>query len=299
MRARVLGSAAGGGFPQWNCRCAQCQGVRAGTLAARPRTQASLAVSSDGDHWLLLGASPDVRSQIDDTPELAPRRDGSPIAGVALPNGDVDAWAGLLSLREWTPLRIFATPVVRADVAGDNGVLRTLERFPGHSQWIELAAGARVEAVGELSIEAVPLAGKPPLHRMGVRAADPLDNVGLVVRDERRGRSLAWFPSVAGPSPALEQALREVDVLFFDGTFCREDELAAAGRGSSGARAMGHWPVDGADGSAAFLATLPVRDKWLVHVNNTNPLLADDGPERAWLRGLGIDVAWDGLVWER
>jgi pyrroloquinoline quinone biosynthesis protein B len=299
MRARVLGSAAGGGFPQWNCRCAQCQGVRSGTIAARPRTQASLAVSSDGDQWLLLGASPDVGRQIDSAPELAPRRDGSPIAAVALPNGDVDAWAGLLSLREWTPLRIFATPVVREDVAGDNGALGTLARFVGHSRWIDLAAGVRVRAVGDLSIEAIPLAGKPPLHRMELRAADPLDNVGFVVRDERRGTSLAWLPSVAGPSPALERALREVDVLFFDGTFYRDDELIAAGRGDRRARAMGHWPVDGEDGSAAFLASLPARDKWFVHVNNTNPLLVDDGPERAWLRTIGLDVAWDGLVWER
>jgi len=248
---------------------------------------------------MLLGASPDVRSQIECAPELAPRRDGSPIAAVALPSGDVDAWAGLLSLREWTPLVLFATPVVREDVAGDNGVLRTLERFVGQSRWIDLAAGVRVRAVGDLTLEAVPLAGKPPLHRAPFRAPDPLDNVGFVVRDERCGTSLAWFPSVGAPSPALERALREVDALFFDGTFYRDDELIAAGRGDRSARAMGHWPVDGADGSAHFLTTLPARDKWLVHVNNTNPLLDDEGPEREWLRGLGIDVAWDGLVWER
>jgi pyrroloquinoline quinone biosynthesis protein B len=299
MRARVLGSAAGGGFPQWNCRCAQCQGVRAGTLAARPRTQASLAVSSDGDRWLLVGASPDVRSQLGAAPELAPRREGSPIAAVALPNGDVDAWAGLLSLREWTPLEVFATSVVRADVAGDNGALRTLERFPGQSRWIDLVPGARVAAVGELSIEAVPVAGQPPLHQRGWRSADQLDNVGFVIRDERRKSALGWFPSVAAPSHALVRALAEVDALFFDGTFLHDDELLRAGRGSAGAREIGHWPVGGEDGSAAFVAAQPARDKWLVHVNNTNPLLVEDGPERAWLRSLGIDVAEDGLTWER
>jgi pyrroloquinoline quinone biosynthesis protein B len=297
MRLRVLGAAAGGGFPQWNCACANCVGVRSGRLRASPRTQASLAISADGERWILLGAAPDVRVQIERTRELWPAADGrSPIAAVALPNGDVDAWAGLLSLREWTPLTLLATPPVRADVIDDNGVMATLRRFSDHTRWLELAPDARVTVAG-LTIEGVPAPGKPPLHR--ARAATPLDNVGFVVRDERRGRSVAWFPSVAGPTPAVERALREADAVFFDGTFFRDDELVRTGRSAARARQMGHWPVGDDDGSAAMLATLPTADKWLVHVNNTNPLLVDDSPERAWLRARGIDVAHDGLGWER
>jgi pyrroloquinoline quinone biosynthesis protein B len=297
MRLRVLGAAAGGGFPQWNCACANCAGVRHGRPGLTPRTQASLAISADGERWILVGASPDVRVQIERTRELWPASDGrSPIAAVALPNGDVDAWAGLLSLREWAPLTLLATPPVRADIVDDNGVLATLRRFDDHSRWIDLAPGARV-AVAGLTVEAVPAPGKPPLHR--ARAATALDNVGFVIRDETRGRSVAWFPSVAGPAPAVERALREADAVFFDGTFFRDDELVSTGRSAARARQMGHWPVGGDDGSASMLATLTTTDKWLVHVNNTNPLLADDSAERGWLRARGIDVAYDGLGWER
>ena len=302
MRLRVLGSAAGGGFPQWNCGCRNCDGVRRGVIAATPRTQASLAVSADGERWLVLGASPDVRVQLERAPELWPKAGarGTPIAAVALPNGDVDAWLGLLSMREWTPLSLFATDVVRRDVVERNAVLRTLDRFEGHSRWQTLLPGARVAVDGTgLTLEAVPAPGKPPLHMMARREADPLDNVGFVVRDETRGVQVAWFPSVAGPSPAVQRALREADALFFDGTFFCDDELAAAGLGDARARQMGHWPVGGSDGSAAFLATLPAADKWLVHVNNSNPLLDDDSRERRELRALGIDVATDGMTWQR
>jgi pyrroloquinoline quinone biosynthesis protein B len=257
-------------------------------------------VSTDGERWLLLGAAPDVHAQLAAAPALSPRAGrGSPIAGVALPNGDVDAWLGLLSLREWTPLELYATPVVRRDLVDENAVLRTLDRFAGHSRWTELRPGQRVAGPGGLSIEAVPAPGKPPLHMMGRRAPDPLDNVGLVVRDEHAGATLAWFPSVAAPTPAIEHALREADAICFDGTFFADDELAAAGVGTARAREMGHWPVGGDDGSARVIARSPAAHKWLVHVNNTNPLLVDDGPERAALCALGIDVAHDGLEWRR
>jgi pyrroloquinoline quinone biosynthesis protein B len=295
MRARVLGSAAGGGFPQWNCGCGNCDRARRGT--AKPRTQASLAVSSDGERWILLGVSPDVRVQIGRAPELWPRaRRESPIVAVALPNGDLDAWVGLYSLRENTPLVIHASEVVRRDLVEENGALRTLERYPGHSRWEPLRPGVRVPIAGTLTLEAVPAPGKPPLHMMLRRPRDPLDNVGFVVRDEAAGRSLAWFPSVAAPSLQVEAALRECDALFFDGTFYRADELARTGTGSAFARDMGHWPVGGEGGSAHFLARLPAARKWLVHVNNTNPLILDDSRERSELRALGIEVAEDGLT---
>jgi pyrroloquinoline quinone biosynthesis protein B len=278
MRLIVLGSGAGGGVPQWNCACANCTNVRRGLAPAR--TQASLAVSADGESWLLLGASPDVRVQVAATPALWPRKmRHSPIAGAALPNGDLDAWVGLLTLREWTPLLVFATEPVRRDLDA-NPVLRTLERFPGQSVYLDLVEGERLPAAEGLSLEAVPVPGKVPVHMVGHRSPHPLDNVGFVVRDEKRGKSAAWFPSVARPTPALERALAEVDAVFFDGTFFGDNELA-----EMSARELGHWPVAE---SAPWLARLPARHKWLVHVNNTNPLLAD--PTLA-----AVPVAYDGL----
>ena len=296
MHARVLGAGAGGGFPQWNCDCRLCSGLRRGTLSASPRTQASLAVSSDGKQWLLLGASPDIATQIARTPELWPSGGSrhSPIAAVAIPNGDVDAWAGLLSLRESTPLELLATPMVQRELVAENAVLRTLDRFAGHTRWTALAAGHAVTVAG-LEVEPVAVAGKPPLHMMGRRPPSDEDNVGFLVR--HGGATLGWFPSVAAPSPALERALAGCDVLFFDGTFYRDDELIEAGLGRARARDMGHWPVGGAEGSGAFLATMPARAKWLVHVNNTNPLLDDESIERAALRAAGLDVARDGQEW--
>jgi pyrroloquinoline quinone biosynthesis protein B len=290
MKLRVLGSAAGGGFPQWNCACRQCAAARLGRM--RPRTQASLAVSADGERWLLLGVSPDIRAQIADAPALWPRPPrSSPIVGAALPNGDLDAWLGLLSLREDSPLTIYATRRVQRDLVERNEVLRTLARFPGQTRWLDLDEAVTIAG---LELRAVPAPGKPPLHAQ--RPPDPLDNVGFLVRD---GRSqVAWFPSVACPSHDIEQALADSDVIFFDGTFFCDDELGAAGLGRRRASEMAHWPVGGADGSARFLARFSAREKWLVHVNNSNPLLCDGDPARRGLVQMGIDVACDGLELE-
>jgi pyrroloquinoline quinone biosynthesis protein B len=294
MRILVLGSAAGGGFPQWNCGCQNCAGVRDQRATLRPRTQASLAVSGDeGSRWLLLGASPDVRHQIESASPLRPRSlRQSPIADVALVNGDVDTWAGLLSLREWSPLNLFATEVVRADLLA-NPVMRTLERFAEHSRWCSLLPGAPVTVAEGLTLEAIPVLGKPPLHATG-RVPSSLDNVGFIVREGSKA-SLGWFPAVAGPSIDLRRAVQGLDVLFFDGTFFRDDELLVEKVGTVCARQMGHWPVGGSEGSAFFLRDLPVREKWLVHINNTNPLLRDDSIERAELQRFGIEVAYDLL----
>jgi pyrroloquinoline quinone biosynthesis protein B len=297
MIARVLGAGAGGGFPQWNCDCRLCSGQRRGTIAAEARTQASLAVSGDGAHWLLIGASPDVGTQIARTQALWPSGGGrhSPIEAVALPNGDVDAWAGLLSLRESTPLTLLATPTVRRELTEHNAVMRTLDRFPGHTSWVELADGQAVTLAGGVTVQAIHAPGKPPVHMMRQRGRGPDDNMGFLLHAS--GPRVAWFPSVAGPTPAVEAALRQADVIFFDGTFYTEDELIDAGLGRSRARDMGHWPVGGPEGSAAFLARLPARHKFLVHINNTNPLLDESSPERVALRAAGIELARDGQEW--
>ena len=290
MKLRLLGAAAGGGFPQWNCSCAQCDGVRHGTIRATRRTQASLAVSADGTSWLLCGASPDVRAQLD-TPDLWPR-DGSPVGGVALPNGDVDAWAGLLFMREWAPLELFATSRVRRDLLERNAVLGTLSRFPGQSTWHDL--DHEPQRFGALTVEALAASGAAPLHLRGERAMDALDNIALVLRDAHS--SVVWAPTVGAPSEALTRAIDEASVVFFDGTFFTDDELARTGRSPRSAREIGHWPLSGDDGSLRWLAARGAKAKVLVHINNTNPVLVDDGAERAVVEQHGIVVGTDG--WE-
>ncbi len=293
MQLRLLGAAAGGGFPQWNCSCPQCDGVRRGTLAAMPRSQASLAVSGDGERWLLLGASPDVRAQLERTPALWPTPDGrSPVRGVALHNGDIDAWAGLLTLREWAPMELYATRRVHTDLVEHNAVLRTLDRFEGHTRWHDLELGLPQAFDGGLTIEAVASPGQAPLHFRSQRSSEQHDNVALKVC--HGATSLAWCPSVGGPTAALEALCDSVDHVFFDGTFWTDDELVRQGRGTGRARDMGHWPLSGDDGSLAWLTQRRARKKTLIHVNNTNPLLVDDGVERAHARALGIDVGLDG-----
>jgi pyrroloquinoline quinone biosynthesis protein B len=301
VRIRVLGSAAGGGFPQWNCGCGVCQEARRASGRARPRTQESVAVSADGESWFLINASPEIRGQIEAFSGLWPRdKRHSPIAGILLTNGDLDHCLGLLSLRESHPLVVYTTAAVRDGFIAGNVLYRTLERFAGQVTWRALALD-REEPLGDtaspLHVTAVPAPGKLPLHLETLRAPSPEDSVGFVIRDQRSGRRLAYFSGAAGPSPALERAVAEADVVFFDGTFWSSDELIAAGLGTRRAEEMAHWPVGGAGGSLAFLATATARarQRVLIHVNNTNPILLEDSAERRALAAAGVEVAADGM----
>jgi pyrroloquinoline quinone biosynthesis protein B len=298
MRARVLGSAAGGGFPQWNCGCPNCHGLRQGTIAARARAQTSLAVSADGRDWFLLNVSPDVRTQLESFAPLHPRaRRDTPISGIGLTNGDVDACLGLFVLRESQPLHIYATAAVARGLGEHNVLFRTLQRSPDQLTWHRLEPGVEMPLVGAagpsgLTVEPVALPGKVALHLEGLTPPSPEDNVGLLIRHGER--ALAFAPSVASWTQEVERMARAVDCLFFDGTFYREDELAALGMGTRGAREMAHWPLSGSEGSLGWLRTLSCK-KLLVHVNNTNPILRDDAPERAELAAFAVEVAHDGL----
>jgi len=292
----VLGSAAGGGFPQWNCGCENCRAVRAGNHALRARTQESVAVSADGEAWVLLNASPEIRAQIEAFDGLWPRAPRhSPIAGLVLTNGDLDHCLGLFSLRESHPLVVHATDSVRLGLTQENAFYRTLERFPGQLTWRNLALGEEQPlGDGALRVTAVAVPGKVPLHLEGRAPPSAGDNVGLVVRDTRSGGKLAYFSTVAGPSDALSRALADASIVFFDGTFWSSDELIRAGLGTRRAEDMAHWPIGGTGGSLGFLARQPGR-RYLIHVNNTNPVLREDGDERRALLAAGVDVAHDGL----
>jgi pyrroloquinoline quinone biosynthesis protein B len=302
LRVRVLGSAAGGGFPQWNCGCENCRDARAGQPGLRARTQESIAVSGDGDSWFLINASPEIRAQIEAFPGLWPRaKRHSPIAGILFSNGDLDHCLGLLSLRESHPLVAHATASMRDGFRQGNVLYRTLERFAGQIDW-QLVALGEERALGNdgtgLRVTALPIAGNLPLHLKGLRAAVPEDNVGYLIRDERTGGRLAYLSGVAGPSPELERACAEADVVFFDGTFWTSDELIAAGLGTRRAEDMSHWPISGAGGSLQFLSRLPARRKIFIHVNNTNPILREGSAARAEVDRSGVEVAVDGLELE-
>jgi pyrroloquinoline quinone biosynthesis protein B len=302
VRVRVLGSAAGGGFPQWNCGCDNCREVRAGAPGMRARTQESIAVSGDSGSWFLVNASPEIRAQIEAFPGLWPRaKRHSPIAGILFTNGDLDHCLGLLSLRESHPLIVHATAAMRDGFRQGNVLYRTLERFTGQIEWRVLALGEEQGLGGEdaeLRVTALPLPGNLPLHLKTLRERSPEDNVGFVIRDGRTGGRLAYLSGVAGPSPELERACAGADVVFFDGTFWTSDELIAAGLGTRRAEDMSHWPISGPGGSLEFLARLPARRRIFIHVNNTNPILREGSGARAELMRRGVEVAEDGLELE-
>ncbi len=297
MKIRVLGSAAGGGFPQWNCGCANCREGRRGGGRARPRTQESVAVSADGESWFLINASPEIRAQIEACSDLWPRAERhTPIAGILLTNGDLDHCLGLLSLRESQPLVIYATDAVRAGFTEDNVLYRTLERFEGQVTWQRLDPGRDqpLGGPGGLRVTAIPAPGKLPLHLEGRRQPSPEDNVGFVIR-QGSGRGLGYFSGIAGPSPAVEQALKDVAVAFFDGTFWSSDELIAAGLGTRRAEEMAHWPIGGPEGSLQFLSRIESLMTFYIHINNTNPILIEDSEEQKAVAAADVAVANDGL----
>jgi len=302
LRVRVLGSAAGGGFPQWNCGCPNCAGVRAGTIRATVRTQESVAVSADGEGWVLLNVSPEIRQQVESFPGLHPRGPRhSPIDAIVLTNGDLDHTLGLLSLRESHPLVIYATERVRLGFTEGNVLYRTLERFPGQVTWRLLALGreeeiARADGAGTgLLMEAVPAPGKPPIHLEGARPPDPEDSIGLRIREVSTGRCLAYFAAAGGVTPAVLDAMAGADGVFFDGTFWASDELPALGLGSKRAEEMAHLPIGGAGGSLAALRGVRAPRRIYIHINNTNPILRDDSAERRAVDAAGWEVAQDGM----
>ncbi len=296
MRIRVLGAAAGGGFPQWNCGCANCRKARAGSPEVSPLTQECVALSADGERWFLLNASPEIRSQVEGFPPLHPRAPRhSPIAGIILTNGDLDHCLGLLSLRESHPLVVYATDAVRRGFTEGNAVYRTLERFPGQVTWRMLLTGKESALVDDFLVEPLAAPGKPPLHLEGRAGSDPGENVGLLIHDRGRNRRLAYFSAAGDVTPAMRAAIDRADCVFFDGTFWSSDELIALGLGTKRAEDMAHIPVGGPRGSLEILKDTRAKRKLYIHVNNTNPLLCRGSPERRQAEAAGWEIAQDGM----
>ena len=294
MQCLVLGAAAGGGFPQWNCGCPNCVRARAGDPAARPRTQASVAVSADGANWLLVGASPDLRQQILANAQLAPppgtRR--SPIAGVLLVSADIDGIAGLLVLREQHPFRLFAPASIMA-VLRANGVFESLD--PSLVERVEIGLGEAVDTGLGVTATLLAMPGKIPLYQEQRDAAEPQAAITYAARLEANGRVCVVAPGCADINDTVLHELNDADVLFFDGTLFHDNEMIDAGLSWKTGRRMGHVSVSGPTGALARLASLRAR-KVFFHIKNSNPILLDDSPQRAAVLAAGFEVSYDGML---
>lgn len=303
MIVHILGSAAGGGFPQWNCACSHCRGVREGLINASPRTQESVGLSADDGDWFLINASPDIRSQIESFGPLHPGKSRTtPIQAIFLTNGDLDHCLGLLSLRENHRLVIYATESVRRGFTEGNVLYRTLQRFAGQVTWRTLKLGVEETMLcadgrpSGLMVKALAVPGKPPIHLEGlVSSSDPELNVGLRFRQCTNGRVLAYLSAVGGITTSVFEGLADADCVMFDGTFWSSDELSAPGFLEKSAEDLAHWPVGGQGGSLAMLSTITAAQRVFIHINNTNPILREDSTERKIIEAAGWSVAWDGM----
>ncbi|MDZ4103575.1 MAG: pyrroloquinoline quinone biosynthesis protein PqqB [Hydrogenophaga sp.] len=301
MRIRVLGSSAGGGFPQWNCNCANCDGLRHGRIKARARTQSSIAVTANGLDWLLVNASPDILTQIRDTPDLQPARAvrDSGIAAVLLMDAQIDHVTGLIMLRErGSRLPLLATPEVLSDISSGFPITGILSHYCGVAT-TELPSDGRtvtVEGLPGIEVQTVAIASKPPPYspfRGNPRAGD---NLGLVIQNPVNGARVFYAPGLGAVTPELLKLMASCSVLLVDGTFWTEDEMITQGLSKKKAAEMGHLPQSGPGGMIEQLDKLPgsIR-KILIHINNTNPMLIEDSAERAELTRHGIEVAHDGM----
>jgi pyrroloquinoline quinone biosynthesis protein B len=303
MRVKIMGSAAGGGFPQWNCGCANCSSVRAGTFAGKARSQSQVAVSEDGQSWFLLGASPDLRAQIETTSELHPRPGirQSPIAGVVLASADLDHVLGLLLLRELQPLRVYGTASILRILRGGNSMFGMLNRVPNQVVWSEIAIGKTFPlesfdgANSSLNCETISLGTRYPTYvkpdGLKIEPAEAL--LGIII-ESKSGKRFAYMSAVPKIDEALLRLLDSTDLILFDGTFWDEQELIRVQGSGQTAKDMGHVPVGTAEGSLRNLASLRRPRKIYLHVNNTNPMLNQAGPEYRTVREAGWEVAEDG-----
>jgi len=312
MRIKILGSAAGGGFPQWNCACRNCSGLRSGSLRARARTQTQIALEANPDyairtHWTLIGASPDLRSQILAEPELKPfsnTTSSTPIYDVLLNSAEVDSLMGLLHLREFQTFKIFALPSIRRILSDENAMFRVLARAQPAVQWFSMPLATRVDWEKErasqepplLVARAVPLGGEyPDFVGEKLRRELPAEEAVVGLALEYQGKRVFVAPSLSGRNPDWKKWAESSDLVLIDGTFWSDDELIRLGRGHKTARQMGHLPLAG---PARLLEQYPRSSrarKVLLHINNTNPILDEDSSEHRAVLAAGFEIAYDGM----
>jgi len=310
MRIKILGSAAGGGFPQWNCVCPNCRRLREGRFHGKARTQTQIAFSPASDIWFLVGASPDLRGQILATPELHAHESGpnkSPLAGIFLPSADVDAIAGLLHLREFQSFFVFATHALQRILRKENKIFGVLDRSDPPVQWQTISSRGRLgchlsETPGEAPAficATCPLGGAYPdyvsddlLHTLPEESA----TLGFIF--EQCGKSLFVAPSLSGRNPEWTKHAAASNIVLMDGTFWSDDELRATGRSNKTAREMGHLPLSGPGGLLEQFPRNALGRRILIHINNTNPILDEDSAEHRAVLDAGFEIAYDGMELE-
>ncbi len=299
MFIQILGSAAGGGFPQWNCNCTNCAGLRAGTLHGQARTQSSIAISDNGVDWILCNASPDIRAQLEAFPALQPARKprDTAIGAIILLDSQIDHTTGLLTLREGCPHEVWCTEMVHQDLTTGFPLFNMLEHWNGGLKWnpIALDGSFVIPACPNLVITPIPLRSSAPPYSPHRNDPHPGDNIGLFIEDRRTGGKLFYAPGLGQVSEALLGTMRGADCLLVDGTLWRDDEMRVREVGDKLGSEMGHLPQSGPGGMIEVLDGLPAARKILIHINNTNPILDQDSPERAMLDEHGIEVAFDGM----
>ena len=300
MFVRILGAAAGGGFPQWNCNCRMCHGVRQGTIKASRRTQSSIAISADAESWVLFNTSPDILAQLAAFPAAQPARSlrDPAIKAIVYVDSQIDHTTGLLMLREGCPHEVYCSDMVYEDLTTGFPLFKMLKHWNGginrHSIPLD-GSSFIIPGIEGLAFTAIPVEGKAPPyspHRHNPHAGD---NIGIKVSDTRSGKNLFYAPGLGDLSAVTRGLMTEADCLLVDGTFWQEDEMTSVGLGDRKAADMGHLPQSGPGGIIDVLRPMDRPRKILIHINNTNPILDDESEQRATLTAEGIEVAYDGM----
>lgn len=299
MYIYVLGSAAGGGFPQWNCNCPNCHGVRTGTIQAKPRTQSSIAVSENGIDWVLLNASPDIRQQLFEFKAAQPARKlrDTGITSVILMDSQLDHTTGLLTLREGCPMNVWCTEMVHQDLTSGFPVFNMLKHWNGGLQYHEINPKQAFKIDGFENLEFLPLIIKSAAPPYSPHRNDPHDgdNIALIIKDHKTQKQLFYAPGLGKIDDQIMQIMQSSDCVMIDGTLWTDDEMQQTGVGTKTGREMGHLYISGEGGSLSYLNQLSTPKKVLIHINNTNPILNENSSQFAELKANGVEVAYDGM----
>jgi len=300
MKIRILGSGAGGGFPQWNCNCPNCRGLRSQGIRATPRTQSSITLSANGEDWILFNASPDIRAQLESFPTLQPARSirDTAIRAILLVDAQIDHTTGLLLLREHTaPWDIYCTAAVHEDMTSGYPIFNILGHFRGVN-WHEVATDESrftIPGADGLVFTAVPLKSEAPPYSPHRHNTVPGDNIGVRVENTETGKNLFYAPGLGQLEPHVRPYLEESDCLLMDGTLWTDSEMIRAGISDKHGSEMGHLDQSGRGGIMEIMNSLDRPRKILIHINNTNPILNEESAERAALSEAGIEVSHDGM----
>lgn len=299
MYIYVLGSAAAGGFPQWNCNCPNCHGVRTGTIQAKPRTQSSIAISENGTDWVLLNASPDIRQQLFEFKAAQPARKlrDTGITSVILMDSQLDHTTGLLTLREGCPMNVWCTEMVHQDLTSGFPVFNMLKHWNGGLQYHEINPKQAFKINGFENLEFLPLIIKSAAPPYSPHRNDPHDgdNIALIIKDHKTQKQLFYAPGLGKIDDQIMQIMQSSDCVMIDGTLWTDDEMQQTGVGTKTGREMGHLYISGEGGSLSYLNQLSTPKKVLIHINNTNPILNENSSQFAELKANGVEVAYDGM----